>query len=173
MFIQRQNLTKWLTMALLICLMCGVSSCRSDGDDDDNEPFLPYIGTWERIESSEEGSISLELLITQSAFAVSWSMTLDDEWIDMMLIEGTYSESNNVFILTVIRFGILDEDTLELVFYTPDDIEWDQILDEELEIEDHFEAKFIVTGNELNLIIDANGDGIFDPIEEGETFTKK
>tara|TARA_R110001583_G_scaffold21807_2_gene82467 strand:- start:6623 stop:7078 length:456 start_codon:yes stop_codon:yes gene_type:complete len=151
--------------------MCGVSSCRSDGDDDD--PLLPYIGTWERTESSEEGSINQELVITETTFTVTMSMTVDEEWVDLMFIKGTYSVSNNIFMLTITQFGIIMEEGGGMVYFTPDDLEWDELLEDELEIEDSFEAKFVVTGNQLNLIIDENGDGLFDPIMEGETFTKK
>ncbi len=168
---KRQNVIKWLTLALMICLMCGVSSCRSDGDDDD--PLLPYIGTWERTESSEEGSINQELVITETTFTVTMSMTVDEEWVDLMFIKGTYSVSNNIFMLTITQFGIIMEEGGGMVYFTPDDLEWDELLEDELEIEDSFEAKFVVTGNQLNLIIDENGDGLFDPIMEGETFTKK
>ncbi len=54
------------------------------------------------------------------------------------------------------------DDMPGMTYFTPDDLEWDELLEDELEIEDHFEAKFVVSGKQLNLIIDANGDGIWD-----------
>ncbi len=170
MIIQRKKLMKWLTFALMTCLMCGVSSCRSDGDDDD--PILPYIGTWERGESSEEGTICQELIITETTFTVTMRMEIEGELIDVIFVKGTYSVSGSIFMLTITQFGIRMDEMAEMTFFTPDDFEWDEILEEELEIEDNFKAKFVVTGNQLVLIIDANDDGVFDPIEEGETYTK-
>jgi hypothetical protein len=67
---------------------------------------------------------------------------------------------------------IADEETLVMVYYTPDDPEWDMLLDDDFELEESFEVKFEVTGNQLLIISDDNGDGIFDPVEEGETFTR-
>lgn len=170
MMIQRKKLMKWLTLALMICLMCGVSSCSSNGDDDD--PLLPYIGTWERSENSEMGTICQELVITETTFTVTMRMEMEGELIDVILVKGTYSVNDNIFMLIITQFGIRMDEMDEMTFFTPDDFDWDEILEEELEVEDHFKAKFVVTGNQLVLIIDANDDGVFDPIEEGETYTK-
>jgi hypothetical protein len=170
MIIQREKLTKWLTLALMICLMCGVSSCSSDGDDDDL--LLPYIGTWERSENSEMGTICQELVITETTFTVTMSIEMEGELIDVMIIKGTYSVNDDIFMLIITQFGIRMDEISEMTFFTPDDFDWDEILEEELEIGDHFKAKFVVTGNQLVLIIDANDDGVFDPIEEGETYIK-
>ena len=169
MFIQRKNEWKWLTMALMICLMCSVSSCGSDGDDE-NDSAMPYVGTWERTEGFGEDAIKQKLIITETSFTVSMKMRMDDEWVDMALIEGSYSKSGDIFKLTLTRVGILMEGMTELTYFTPDDINWDDIIDEELEIEDYIEVKFIVEGNELNLIFDENGDGLYDPIMEGEIY---
>jgi len=171
MIIQRKKLMKWLTLALMVCLMCGVSSCSSDGDDDDNTNSTSYVGTWER--SDDPGFEKQVLVITASTFKMTMKLNIEDEWVDLMLVEGSYSVSGDFFTLILTRIGMIaDEETLVMVYYTPDDPEWDMLLDDDFELEDSFKAKFIVSGNKLTIITDDNGDGIFDPVEESETFIR-
>lgn len=172
MLIQKQFTIKWLSVALIMCLMFSVNSCRND-DDNDVIITSPYVGTWERIDSSDEGAVKQVLVITASTFKMTMKLYIEDEWVDIMVVEGSYSVSGDIFTLILTRLGMIaDEETLVMVYYTPDDPEWDMLLDDDFELEDSFKAKFIVSGNKLTIITDDNGDGIFDPVEESETFTR-
>jgi hypothetical protein len=172
MLFQKQFSIKWLSVALIMCLMFSVNSCLSD-DDDDNIIEPAHWGIWERIDSSEEGSVKQVLVITASNLRMTMSLLEENVWLDLMVVEGRYTVSGNIFTLTITRLGMIaDEETLVMVYYTPDDPEWDMLLDDDFELEESFEVKFEVTGNQLLIISDDNGDGIFDPVEEGETFTR-
>ncbi|WP_372643981.1 hypothetical protein [Ancylomarina sp.] len=172
MLFQRKFLIRWLSAALMICLILSVNSCGND-DDDDDVITSTYVGTWERIDSSDEGAVKQVLVITASTLKMTMSMSEDGLWMDLMVVEGSYSVSGDVFMLTITRLGILNDDMTGFDYYTPDDIDWDLILEDEFDISESFEVKFVVSGNKLTIISDDNGDGIFDPIEEGETFTRK
>ncbi len=169
MLIQKQFSIKWLSVALIMCLMFSVNSCGNDDDDDGNGNNVPsYVGTWEL----EDDGFMQELVITESTFKMTLSLFEEDVWIDLMLVEGSYTVSGDIFTLTVTRIGILREDMSGMDYYTPDDPDWDLILEDEFDMDGTFEVKFKVTGNQLTVISDENGDGFFDPVEEGETFTK-
>lgn len=158
-------------MVLMMCLMFSVNSCKDDDDDDGNgNHVIPsYVGTWEL----GDDEFMQELVITESTFKMTMALYIDNEWIDIMSVQGNYTVDGDIFMLTITRLGIIaDEETYEMVYYYPDDPEWDMLLDDEFEIEDHFEVKFVVSGNTLTVISDDNDDGVFDPVEEGETFTK-
>ncbi|RXQ95850.1 hypothetical protein EO244_05955 [Ancylomarina salipaludis] len=164
---------RWLTVVLMMCLMFSVNSCKDDDDDDGNgNHVIPsYVGTWQL--TDESGLEKQVLVITETTFKMTLALYIDEEWVDIMSVQGNYSELGNIFMLTITRLGIIaDEETYEMVYYTPDDPEWDLLLDDEFEIEDQFEVKFVVSGNKLTVISDDNDDGVFDPVEEGETFTK-
>jgi hypothetical protein len=170
MFMKRQNVIKWLTLALMICLMCGVSSCRSDGDDDSTS-F--YVGTWERTELTDLGTEKQVLVMTENTMFMTVQYNLLGEWIDIMVVKGRFSGSGNLFMLTITEIGIPNEELTVISYYTPDDPEWDLMLENELDLDESFEVKIVLLGNQINLITDDNEDGIFDPILEGEIFTKK
>ncbi|RRG22970.1 hypothetical protein DWB61_05900 [Ancylomarina euxinus] len=152
--------------------MFSVNSCNNDDDDDDDDNKISsYVGTWQL---TDEGGLEKQVLvITESTFKMTMKLYFEDQWVDIMLVEGSYTVDGNMFTLTITRLGMIaDEETLEMVYFTPDDPEWDLLLGDEFEIEGRFEAKFVVSGNKLTIITDDNDDGVFDPIEEGETFTK-
>lgn len=158
-------------MVLMMCLMFSVNSCKDDDDDDGNgNHVIPsYVGTWEL----GDDEFMQELVITESTFKMTMALYIDNEWIDIMSVQGNYTVDGDIFMLTITKLGIIaDEETYEMVYYYPDDPEWDLLLDDEFEIEDQFEVKFVVSGNTLTVISDDNDDGVFDPVEEGETFTK-
>ncbi|RZT95773.1 hypothetical protein EV201_0398 [Ancylomarina subtilis] len=163
---------RWLTVVLMMCLVFSVNSCKNDDDDNGDNATPSHVGTWQLL---DDGGLEKQVLvITESTFKMTASVYIEDEWVDFMIVEGSYSVDGNIFMLTITRLGVIaDEETYEMVYFTPDDLEeWELLLEEEFEMEDHFEAKFVVSGNKLTIITDDNDDGVFDPIEEGETFTK-
>lgn len=164
---QKQFSIKWLTVALVLCLMVGMGACK---EDDDNS--TSYIGTWERTDDSEFGMVKQVLVISEASFNMSMKINLLNAWMDMMVIKGTYTVNGDIFTLTITEIGVPNEDMSGLVYYTPNDAEWEEILADEAEIEDSFDAKFELSGNTLTIITDDNYDGTFDPVEEGETFTR-
>ncbi|MGZ2369426.1 hypothetical protein ACXR6G_06540 [Ancylomarina sp. YFZ004] len=174
MNIQRQNLMKWLTLALMICLMCGVNSCSSssNGDDDDDVIIItsPYVGTWERTDIA--GLEKQVMVITESNLEMTIKIYVEDVWIDSIVAEASFTVNGNTITLTINRIGMLNDEMTGFDYYTPNDSDWDLILEGELEIDEIFIIKFVVTGNQLLIISDDNEDGVFDAIEEGETFTK-
>ena len=161
---------KWLTLALMICLMCGVNSCRNDDDDDVIIITSPYVGTWERTDIAElEKQV---MVITESNLEMTMKVYVEDAWIDFIVVEASFSVNGNTITLIINRIGILNDEMTGFDYYTPDDIDWDLILEGELEIDENFIVKFVVTGNQLLIISDDNEDGVFDAIEEGETYTR-
>ena len=59
---------------------------------------------------------------------------MEGELIDMIIVKGTYSVSGDVFMLTITQFGIRMDGMDEITFFTPDDFDWDEILDRSLKL---------------------------------------
>lgn len=163
---------KWMVMVLAVCLLAPLGSCGDDDDDDDNGG-APYIGTWERMESEVPGEeMKQVLVITATTFQVKMQMQLLQQWVDFMVIEGTYTQNGDMWTLTITRVGVMKDDLSGLEYYTSDDAEWQAILDDEVEMPESFNAKYTIDGDKLTVIFDDNGDGTYDPVEEGVVFTK-
>jgi len=157
---------KWLILVLIFSLSFSFNSCKDDDLPD-------YVGTWERTDESEMGTIKQTLKITETTFVMNMTLNLLETWVDMMVVKGNLEVDGELFQLTITEVGIPNENFTAIEYFTPDDVNWSQILDEEVEVPESFEAKFVIAGNKLTLITDDNEDGTFDPIEEGEVFTRK
>jgi len=157
---------KGLLLVLIFSLPFSFNSCK---DDD----FPNYVGTWERTVNTELGNGMQTLKITESSFVMNMAVNIASSWIDFMIVKGTLSKEGDIFHLTVTEVGLLNDNLTAIEYFTPDDENWLQILTEEVDVPETFEAKFVISGNTLTLITDDNEDGTFDPIEEGEVFTRK
>ena len=158
-----------MVMGLTLLLLMPLGSCSSDDDDDD----AGFIGTWERMESGDQDvEMKQVLVITATTFEVKMQMELLAQWLDFMVIKGTYTAEGDIMSMTVTQVGLIKEDLSGLQYFSPSDPEWDAILAGEVEMPESFDAKYSVSGDKLTIIFDDNEDGIYDPVEEGVVFTR-
>ena len=157
----------WMVVSMAFLLLLPFGSCKID------DAHAAYEGTWERTVDNSDGIGKQVLTINPSSFSMTMKVGILNLWLDVSTIEGTYTVNGDFFDLTVTRIGVPSEDYKTMTYYTKADAQWATMLADVAEIDENFRAKFSVSGNQLTVITDDNNDGTYDPIEEGEVFTKK
>jgi len=159
---------KQMTVLVIICMLIPMTSC-SDDDEDANP--TPYIGTWWRMEDETPGEEEKHVIkIMASTWEMKMQMLVADNWVDHIVIKGTYSETNKILTLTITEIGILENPPV-MDYYTPSSPEWELILDD-IEMPQNAQVKYIISGNNITFIVDGDENGIFDLEEEGADFKK-
>ena len=65
---------KWLILVLIFSLSFSFNSCKDDDLPD-------YVGTWERTDESEMGTIKQTLKITETTFVMNMTLNLLETWV--------------------------------------------------------------------------------------------
>jgi hypothetical protein len=183
---QNQLIMKSLSFLSYARLLAGISlvifsfnSCKKD-DDNNNDPA--YVGTWSRTDTIPVDTFALQVkdLLTFTKTTVTNMGQIfnpdTDEWLDLMGMKGTFTASGKSLNITVSQVGISDFDTLgvptgSIQYYTKDDPEFNLVLNE-LDQKENFDAEYSVSGNKLTMKVDDNGDGDFNDDGETQVYTK-
>ncbi len=170
---------KYFLIAFLAVL--SITSCKKDDDDDNKSAF---IGTWSRIESieiEEDFSIDVKDIFTFTKSSVTNLGQVynpdTEEWLNLMGMKAAIDVSGEKMDVTVISVGLSDVDddgipTGVLIYFDDNDEEFEAVL-AEVELEQYFEAEYSVSGDELTLKTDDNGDGDFNDDGETQVYTRE
>ncbi|HLO58459.1 MAG TPA: hypothetical protein VK179_06940 [Bacteroidales bacterium] len=169
-------------------LLAGISlvifsfnSCKKDDDNNNNDPA--YVGTWSRTDTIPVDTFALQVkdLLTFTKTTVTNMGQIynpdTDEWLDLMGMKGTFTASGKTLDITVDQVGISDFDTLgipsgNIQYFTKDDAEFNLVLNE-LDQKENFQAEYNVSGNKLTMKVDDNDDGDFTDDGETQVYTKE
>lgn len=167
---EKKKTLKWMVMMMAFFLLMPFNGCKDDDDDDDGT--LDYVGTWQMTDNEGGMEMKQTIVLTANAFTVTMQVKIGDVWVTVNTMEGTFTVDGSMLNITITKVGMLDDESNQMVYYTKASPEWATILAEDIEMPETFEAKYIVAGNTLTMIIDDNDDGVYDPVEEGEVYTK-
>ncbi len=157
-------------LAVLFVLSLFFSQCKKD----DDKPA--YVGTWELTETDTQGSYKTTLTITESSLTMIMAILLNQTiWYDWMGMKTDLSVNGEDATLTLTEVGAVNYENIEdgINWYSPTDEGFDALAEELGANEsDQIITKITVSGNQLTVKMDRNGDGDYEDDEETQVFTK-
>jgi len=139
-------------------------SCKED------ETVLPdYAGTWAAVESvpTENGSMQVKdiMTLTETSFSdIHQIQVATDKWTDMVGMKGSLSVYGDIMSVTITEIGVTSLSgvtglpTGVITSYKKGSSEFDALLSAN-EQPKTFESKYTISGKNMTLQTDHNGDG--------------
>jgi hypothetical protein len=164
-----------LFIALIVTV---VSSCKKDDPDPD------YVGTWVVTGTMSDGDVTLELKevlkISKGSFEQIQQLKnpTTNVWLNLMGLKGTFTLDKNKMNITLTAVGqssfstITNLPTGQIEYIESTDPDFDEFLTY-LEIPETYVSEYMVSGKEITIKTDMNGDSDYNDQGEVTTYTRQ